>query len=97
MSPFSKPFLDFDSMPKFSTLTNMPFCKCYSCNSIWRDFTFKMIIFKTTLFVATLALGSWPKQGLARVQAKKEAQESHIMLPWVYENVREWNLTLPKW
>ncbi len=34
MSPFSKPLLDFDPMPKFSTLTNMPFCKCYSCISI---------------------------------------------------------------
>jgi hypothetical protein len=34
MSPFSKPFLDFDLMPKFSTLTNMSFYKCYSCISI---------------------------------------------------------------
>jgi hypothetical protein len=25
MSPFSKPLLDFDSMPKKFTLTNMPF------------------------------------------------------------------------
>jgi hypothetical protein len=25
MSPFSKPFLNFDSMPKFSTVTNMHF------------------------------------------------------------------------
>jgi hypothetical protein len=34
MSRFSKPLLDFDSMPKFSTFTNMPFSKCYSCISI---------------------------------------------------------------
>jgi hypothetical protein len=27
MSPFSKLFVDFDSMPKFSILTNMCFCK----------------------------------------------------------------------
>jgi len=27
MSPFSKLFVDFDSMPKFSILTNMWFCK----------------------------------------------------------------------
>jgi hypothetical protein len=25
MSPFSNPLLDFDSMPKFLTFTNMPF------------------------------------------------------------------------
>jgi hypothetical protein len=30
MSPFSKPLLDFDSMPKFSTHINILFCKCYS-------------------------------------------------------------------
>jgi hypothetical protein len=34
MSPFSKPLLDFNSMPKKFTLTNMPFYKCYSCISI---------------------------------------------------------------
>jgi hypothetical protein len=27
MSPFSKPLLDFDLMPKFSTFTNMHCCK----------------------------------------------------------------------
>jgi hypothetical protein len=31
MSPFSKPLLDFDSMQKNSTFTNMPFYKCCSC------------------------------------------------------------------
>jgi len=36
-----------------------------------------------TLIVTTLALGSQPRQGLARVRAKKEAQESHLMLPRV--------------
>jgi hypothetical protein len=30
--------------------------------------------------VATLALGSRLNQGLARVRAKREAQESHLML-----------------
>jgi hypothetical protein len=29
--------------------------------------------------VITLTLGSRPRPGLARVQAKKEAQESHLM------------------
>jgi len=31
--------------------------------------------------VATLALGSRPRQGFARLWAKREAQESHFMLP----------------
>jgi hypothetical protein len=31
MSPFLKPLLNFDTMPKFSTFTNMPFYKCCSC------------------------------------------------------------------
>jgi hypothetical protein len=31
--------------------------------------------------VATLNLGSWPRQGLVKVQAKSEAWESHFMLP----------------
>jgi len=29
ISNFSKPFLDFDSMQKISTFTNMHFYKCY--------------------------------------------------------------------
>ncbi len=39
--------------------------------------------------LATLTLGSWPRQGLARVRAKREARESYLMLPGVLENVRE--------
>jgi hypothetical protein len=31
-------------------------------------------------YVITLALGSQPKQGLARVRAKREVRESHFML-----------------
>jgi hypothetical protein len=46
-------------------------------------------------FVTTLALGSQPRQGLARLWAKKEARESHFMLPGVQKSVREWTLTLP--
>jgi len=45
--------------------------------------------------VATLALGSRPRQGLARLRAKKEAWGSHFMLPGVQKNVKEWTLTLP--
>jgi len=39
--------------------------------------------------VATLALGSQPRQGLAKVRAKSGAQESHVMLPKVYKSVRK--------
>jgi hypothetical protein len=46
--------------------------------------------------VATVALGSWPRQGLARVRAKREARESHFMLLGVQKIVREWTLTLPR-
>jgi len=41
------------------------------------------------LIVATLALGSRPRRGLARLQAKREAREWRKV--W-----REWTLTLPK-
>jgi hypothetical protein len=47
------------------------------------------------LNVATLALGSWPKQGLAKVRAKNEAWESHFMFLGVWESVKEWTSTLP--
>ncbi len=45
--------------------------------------------------VATLTLGSWPKQRLAKVWAKSEAWESHFMLMGVWESVKEWTSTLP--
>jgi hypothetical protein len=44
--------------------------------------------------VATLALGLRPRQGLARLQAKREAHESHLVLPGVQKSVREWTFTL---
>ncbi len=49
MSSFSNPLLEFDSMLKFSTFTNMPFCKYYSCISIWGDLTLKMIVVRISL------------------------------------------------
>lgn len=42
-----------------------------------------------TIIVATLALGSPPRQGLMKVRAKYEAQESHFMISKVQKNVRE--------
>jgi hypothetical protein len=45
--------------------------------------------------VATLALGSRPRQRFVRLQAKREAQESHLMLLGVQKCVRECTFTLP--
>jgi hypothetical protein len=39
--------------------------------------------------VATLTLGSRPRQRLVRVWAKKEAQESHLMFTGVQKSVRK--------
>jgi hypothetical protein len=46
--------------------------------------------------VATLALGSQPRQRLAKVRAKREAQESHFMLSGV-QNSEGINPHTPKW
>jgi hypothetical protein len=49
--------------------------------------------------VATLALGSQPKQRLTKAWANSETWESHFMLPggWEYGRVAELNLHTPKW
>jgi hypothetical protein len=46
-------------------------------------------IFEEFIIVTTLELGLQPKQGLAKVQAKNEAQESHFMFLGAWESVRE--------
>jgi hypothetical protein len=50
---------------------------------------------KLGMFVTTLALGSWPRQGLAKVRTKNETWESHFMLLGMWESVKEWTSTLP--
>jgi hypothetical protein len=45
--------------------------------------------------VTTLAMGSRPRQRLARLRAKKAAWKSHLMFPIMQKSVREWTLTLP--
>ncbi len=45
--------------------------------------------------VATLALGSRPRQGFARLRAKRETRESHSCPPGMQESVKEWTFTLP--
>jgi hypothetical protein len=49
-----------------------------------------------TNFVTILTLGSQPRQGLAKVRAKKEARESHFILLGMQKSVREWTLTLSR-
>jgi hypothetical protein len=44
--------------------------------------------------VATLTLGSWPKQGFTRLRAKREARESQFVLSKVQKSLREWTFTL---
>jgi hypothetical protein len=63
-------------------MLNKCYIKLHLKNS---TFTFASLynLIMSTFCVATLALGSWPKQGLAKVWAKKETWESHLMLPWV--------------
>jgi hypothetical protein len=39
--------------------------------------------------VTTLALGSQHRQGLTKVRANSETQESHFMFPGVQESVKE--------
>jgi hypothetical protein len=41
-------------------------------------------------------LGSWPRQGLAKVQDKRKTREAHVILPWMQESVREWTFTLSR-
>jgi hypothetical protein len=52
------------------------------------------MVWSSTLVVATFTLGSWPRQGLARLQAKRGSLG-------VKESVREWTFTLlrelPPW
>jgi hypothetical protein len=48
--------------------------------------------------IVTLAFDSRPRQGLVRLWAKREARESHLMLPGVQKSVKEWmNPHTPKW
>jgi hypothetical protein len=51
------------------------------------------------LTVATLTLGSRPKQRLAKLHAKNETRKSHFMLLGGWEDGRVWelNLHIPKW
>jgi hypothetical protein len=47
------------------------------------------VFFFKTPYVATLALGSRPKQGLARLWTKREAQGGHISCSWECKRVWE--------
>jgi hypothetical protein len=59
-----------------------------ACDAFWIE--------ECTYLVATLALGSRPRQRGRKVTSQKEGRESLRMLPGVQENEWEWTLTLPK-
>jgi len=61
---------------------------------MFEDYSISIKLFIDT--VATLALGSWPKQVLARVQDKRETRNTHLILSRVQKSVTEWTLTLPQ-
>ncbi len=67
----------------------------YICQNSWKlCFSYNALKFMTPN-VITLALGLQPRQGLARLRAKKEVRESHQMLLGMQKSVREWTLTFP--
>jgi hypothetical protein len=67
-----------------------PLCRILEVGSL-----FSSLLFGSIQLITTLTLGSWPRQGLARVWDKREAREVHLILPRVQESVRKWALTLP--
>jgi hypothetical protein len=60
-----------------NAIKNVPniFLKCAKLESLKLD--------SYIVDVVTLALGSWPRQGVARLRAKREIRESHHILPGV--------------
>jgi len=72
--------------PKASIASMDPMPRLQSCNPFppWEN------VLKIDIpTVATLALGLWPRQGLARLWAKRRR-------PGVKESVREWTITFPR-
>jgi hypothetical protein len=63
-------------------LTNAPARFCTFMNDIFREwFDDFVVVYIDDIFVATLALGSRPRQkGACKVADQKEAQEFHRML-----------------
>lgn len=50
MSPFSKPLLDFDYIPKFPPFTYIPFFKTCSCIFMKDDYTLKVTMVRIFIF-----------------------------------------------
>ncbi len=55
----------------------------YGASSAKNNVHFIDVEYSKQLSVATLTLGLQPRQGLAKLRAKSEARESHLMLPRV--------------
>jgi len=63
---------------------------------IWQKCNHSICDYMRFVIVATLVLGSRPRQRGCKGAGQEEARESHHRLPGVYESVREWALTLPR-
>jgi hypothetical protein len=73
-------FISNYSLPSSKSITLLVDSNCNQNNVTTKD---DLLVFKgeRTSIVATLALGSRPRQkGLARLRAKRETRESHHML-----------------
>jgi hypothetical protein len=57
--------------------------KCYEPRSVPWLLALPLFSLQTHICVATLTLGSRPRQGVARLRGKKKIRESHHMLPGV--------------
>jgi len=55
-----------------------------------------LFYYPVSIVVATLALGSWPRQRGCKGEGQEETRETHHILPGMQESVREWTLTLPR-
>jgi hypothetical protein len=69
LSPHTKNCIDANNWPK------PKFEKFYKTDNIPLQNHTRLNPSTPTLVVVTLALGSWPTQGFARVRAKREARE----------------------
>ncbi len=56
---------------------------CFWCSWLWLLVFHSWFLLLVFLVVASLVLGLKPRQGLARLRAKREAWGSHLMLPIV--------------
>jgi hypothetical protein len=70
------------TLPKIITIDNFVKEK-YSTNHYYKRVLDSSLNHNLMTSVVTLALGSRPRQGVARLWAKRKTRESHRLFPWV--------------